>query len=197
MFCLGKVSLGAAIGLVAACGLGSSNAAFADSFQTYVMNQSDGNLFTAGLYSSGDAVLLNEKGFSTSYDTYSRGVLASSSPTKPAGPFDNGSACSVAFGQDTYSGVCNGAYSLFAVTELRPETAGIYIEHNGLFTSVSDGFYGISMAQLNASGDAVFDDLFREQYEQVYNTPTPEPGTWVMLLTGVGAAFVGQRRLFA
>ena len=200
MFCLGKMSLRAAIGLVAVCGLGSSSSAFADTFQTYIITNTDALIHPVGVYSSGEVVLSEESPLSGnfSYDTYSQGVLVSSSPTSPTGPFSNGSACSVSFGVDVYPGICNGGYTLFGVSTINPEPQGVYEEHDGVFTSVSNGFYGIGQAELNASGDAVFDDLSLEQFVQVYNSaPTPEPGTWVLLLTGGGAAFAGQRKLFA
>ena len=194
MFCLGKMSLGAAIGLVAVCGLGSSSSAYADTYQVYDIGDG-GNRYVQGINAKGDVLFYNGNA-GPLYSVFDHGTAVKSS-TSPI-PFtkDDGTACTVAYGGASYAGLCNGAYEAFAIHYANPNS-GLYVGRGGVFNVLDAGNSFVQPFFLNALGDLGYTDIGKDESFQAYNTPTPEPGTWVMLLTGVGVAFVGQRKLFA
>ena len=61
------------------------------------------------------------------------------------------------------------------------------------------GSYAIlSPIYLNDVGDVVFDDVSVEEiYERKAPATTPEPGSWVLLLTGAALGLTLHRRILA
>ena len=59
-------------------------------------------------------------------------------------------------------------------------------------------FHSIANLFLDGRGDIAFADTLNEELYQAYNTtPAPEPGTLVLLATGLGAGIVVQRKMLA
>ena len=197
MTCLGIKSLGAAAMLAVACGLGTSSSAFADSYTVYDIGDG-GNRYVQGIDAKGDVLFYNGNGatYNPLYSVFDHGTAVQSS-TSPI-PFtkDDGTACTIAYGGRSHAGLCNGAYEAFAITIANPNV-GLYVGRDGVFNVLDARYSFIKPFYLNGSGDVGYTDIAGDQSFQAYNTPTPEPGTWVLLLTGVGAAFVGQRKLLA
>ena len=187
--------LGVATMFISALVLVTPTLAHADGYTTYALGglaSSDNGHNIEGIYTNGNVLVENvSAGTMTSYTD---GV--GTTVVDPSMAFDNGSACTVMFEAVSTKGRCNGSFEAVNIksgydTSLYAGTAGDF----SLLTSTSAG--GIGNFYINSVGDVAFDNTYTEQLFQSYAAPTPEPGTWVLLLTGAGAAFIGQRRLIA
>ncbi len=192
MTCLGTKSVGAAMLLVAACVFGNSCSAFADSYQVYDIGDG-GNRYVQGIDAKGDVLFYNGNA-GPLYSVFDHGTAVQSS-TSPI-PFtkDDGTACTVAYGGASHAGLCNGAYEAFAILYANPNS-GLYVGRDGVFNYAGHSF--VQPFFLNALGDIGYTDIGNDMSFQAYNTPTPEPGSWMLLLTGVGAAFAAHRKMLA
>lgn len=196
--CLGVCSIAAAAMLCAA------RPAAADTYALYTLSAANGNTDRA-IYDDGTTMVYSASCAATSwnpcYKTYDHGGLASLSATQPATAWDNGTACTFSVAGLQTSGICNGNYHAFSFSASNPlaqlMSPGVYagaLDDLGLIYSTA--FSSISNLLLNSHGDIAFADTQREELYQAYNTtPTPEPGTLLLLATGLGLGAIVQRKV--
>ena len=178
--------------------------ALADSYQVYSMTHDDGWSAT-GIYSDGSAVVFKNACTPNSWNPcfvgYAQGAAQWSAPTLPGVSFDNATACSFSVAGLRESGLCNGNYEAFVVSESNPlsslMTPGFYAGALDDPTMLlADRYASTSHMDLNSRGDVLFDDVGQEEIYQAYNTtPAPEPAPAVLLATGAAACFLLQRRV--
>lgn len=124
--------------------------------------------------------------------------------TPPNIPFDNGTACTVEVEGYSAAGHCNGDYEIFAFTHFDPLAKllqpGLYgLDEDGIPVFLLNDPYAVtSPLDLNDHGAFAFDDV-NDEYIYSGGTPatTPEPGTWVLLLTGAALGLTLHRRILA
>lgn len=195
--CLGLLS-------VLAVGALGARPAVADSYAVYSVVTDNGRS-TVGIYGDGRSLVWATGCVETNYDacyrTFDHGQLANISATQPTQAFDNGWACTFSVAGFQEAGRCNGNYQAFTVSTFDPLTTlmkpGIYAGALGdPALLMSDAYESAAPMFLNSRGDVLFDDIEQEQIYQAYNTtPTPEPGSMVLLVTGLGAGALLQRRV--
>lgn len=128
------------------------------------------------------------------YESFDKGV--GTAVTSPSMSFDDGTACTVRYGGSSYKGLCNGKYEAFKLPTY--EGSDLYAGLTGQLGLVDSGpIGGIGSFVLNSSGDVAYNNISREELNQAYPVATPEPGTWALMLTGVGVAVVAHRRIVA
>ncbi len=194
--CLGVMS-------VLAMGALGARPAVADSYAVYQLSIANGNVNRA-VYDDGTTMVYGAAcGVSgdACYKTYDHGTIATVSATQPATAWDNGSACSFSVAGYGVSGRCNGNYEAFSFSGSDPlaqvMAPGLYagaLDDLGLV--YGSAYQDIAAVFLNSHGDLAFADTGLEELYQAYNTtPTPEPGSVVLLVTGLTAGALLQRRV--
>lgn len=182
-----------------------STCARADTYTTIqigVLNA--GSAGVAGIDDAGNALYINNSG-NQYYSIYAPdGEVTYRGNTRPAFFVpDDGSSCPVSYMGNTYQGVCNNGYEAVGITSpfnSVPIVNTFVIGHDGTFTTLNLGNPGRLIFQgrtnLNSSGDVAFSVVGQEDSFLAHNTtPTPEPSTWALLLTGVGLISAVRRRL--
>lgn len=156
---------------------------------------SDQGRFAYGLDDAGTVVIDNSLYCPTTcYRTYMSGSYTGTSVMPPDLVFDNGSACPLTItGYVVQAAVCNnGAVLWTGYKKGHQNMVGVYSGLDPATGQVAVGGEGTLL--LNSNGDLVWDDHFTEQiYEAL--VPTPEPGSVVLLATGLlASAAEGMRR---
>ena len=204
LICLGTLTRYATAALVTAASLSClTTSAFADSYDLYVAGPQGGDIYAQGINSSGQALIYDGRGYDApTYYVTDHGNIVSTSHTVPATFVpDNGSACTISYQGVDYAGVCNNGYEAFGQHYIDTSLPfGLIIGQDGVFTEpYTAGFAYIDPRSLflNSSGDVAFLDGFNDSNFQAYNTTTPEPSSYLLLLTGAGLAFAFHRRLLS
>ncbi len=178
--------------------------AAADTYQLDYVSTSNSNIDRA-VYADGSVMVYGSTclvtGGGPCYRTYDHGEQTSVSSVQPTLATDNGSACSFSVAGIEESGRCNGNYEAFSISGSDPlakfMTPGVYAGALDDPTLVySDPYQNIAALFLNGTGDVVFEDTGSDEIWQGYDTtPTPEPGTMLLVLSGAGVGLVGVRRI--
>lgn len=169
----------------------------ADTFTTYSFS-SVNPWFPYGIDAAGDVVLWNfELNF---YQEWNAGVLLATTATVPAGfVADNGSSCALPPVADAIGpAVCNGSREVYALNLGTPNEPVYEIfpgsPANGQLAASGVPYNG-GPVYLNSAGDIFYVDGLHEVYREVIDTPgVPEPGSLVLLATGMAAAMTTLRR---
>lgn len=189
--------------LVLGAGVFGARPALADTYSVYTVSLANGNIDQA-VFGDGTAMVYGSScgaGGDRCYKTYDHGQLATVSSTQPATAWDNGSACTFSVAGYQVSGRCNGNYEAFAFSMSNPLAK---VMAPGLYAGALDDLglvYGspyqdLAAVFLNSHGDLAFADTGLEELYQAYNTtPAPEPGSMVLLVTGLGMGVLLQRRV--
>lgn len=188
-----------------ACLSSTTTSAFADTYTVYDANPANsGSTYIVAINAIGQVIADNTP--LLEYTVYDHGVGTPVGSSVPASFIpDNGSSCLVSYQGTSYQGVCNNGYEAIHVEAILQADEAI-VGHDGSFTMIgnlsdfSDPYHYVDPHQifLNSSGDVAYNDIGLEDPSiQAYNTTTPEPSSYVLLLTGVGLACVGHRRLIA
>lgn len=184
--------------------LGTARPAAADTYALYTLSAANGNSDRA-IYDDGTAMVYGSTCAATSGDpcfkNYDHGSLMTLSASQPATAWDNGTACTFSVAGYQTSGRCNGNYHAFSFGASDPLAQllapGVYagaFDDPGLIYGTA--FHSIANLLLNSHGDIAFADTQLEEVYQAYNTtPAPEPGTMVLLATGLGLGVMLQRRV--
>lgn len=197
--------------------------AHADTYEFFGLgNDATGGSFISvyGITDSGAVVLLQtfhagvpqcaNSGICTEYETFVNGVMVSESATPPNLVYDNGTPCvpTTSFPATAAgAGVCNNGHEVYAATPAitGSPTYGSWAYFDG--PDITDAFSyaptSVDEVVLNSSGDFAFDESLPNGYPgllvealDLTTTPTPEPGSIILLGTGLLAAGTLRRRFF-
>lgn len=193
-----------ALSAITGMALFADRTAVADTYSTEYLAIGNAN-GPVGIYAD-SSVLIHfgfcaEEAGNACYRHYQDGPTTSSL-TEPNIPFDNGINCAVSFSGFQEYGRCNGNYDVFSFSisdplsqQLKP---GIYAGEVGGWQSLiySSSFPGLTALDLNQQGSVLFESGTAESIYEAYNTtPAPEPGSMVLLVTGLAAGVLVQRRV--
>jgi MYXO-CTERM domain-containing protein len=186
--------------LTALLALVSATHARADTYNVVSLT-SDQSYFFGGMNDLGTVVIENNLNCSpaTCYYTFLNGTSTGHTTTAPTITLDDGTACTptVPAGGSVGFGVCNNGRDAFTGTLTSSQS------HSDVYAGLSDTIVaansGGGAIYMNALGDIVFDDIYSEEWYEaidVTTAPTPEPGSFVLLATGLLAlaAAVSIRR---
>ena len=183
----------ATIIVFAFCVFTSSNIAVADTYQIFTLISDSGYNF-AGMDSSGNVAISHPTdpvfcGTPTCniYYNFSDGVLTSTSFTPPTFIPDNGTPCipTLPPGASAFSGVCNNGREAFSGF-LTPGQVIPGIFGGPPFAQVARFSDGLIF--MNANGDIVFNDPYRENWNEAIDLTTratPEPSNLLLFGTGI------------
>jgi hypothetical protein len=156
----------------------------------------DNNRTINGIDNLGAVVIFN--GTLSEYQTYSNGVLVSTTSTLPNLTYDDGTPCSVpsGFTVDSVS-VCNNGRTGFG-SRANPNS-----DENGVYTGPVNSLtlvepFGQNVAAfLNSSGDFAWSDPFIEENFEAIDLTTPEPNSLLLVGTGCLSLFCVLRKKLA
>jgi hypothetical protein len=173
--------------------------AHADSYNIYHLTGDNGyNLI--GINAAGDVVIESPFGCSDSdpnrcYEIFSAGELISESDTIDGFAFDNGVSCVFEATSNEYlvgRSVCNSGEQIAGVRD-NGETEIIALLPGGndlILNGTADVLF------VNAAGDIAVVNGFNDEIDEV--VPSPEPATFLLLLTAAaGLIFILRRRTWA
>ncbi len=177
----------------------------ADTYQILNLG-TDANWFFYGMDDSGTAVLRAESGpFSCSlslpcYNTFVNGASTGYTTTAPTLGYDNGFSCTpiLPAGATSQRAVCNnGRQGFSGFLSSGQELPNVYTgpdSASGPLTELQ-AYSGEGPIFMNSQGDLVWDDHFSETFvEAIDLTQIPEPGSILLLGTGIIAAAGSMRR---
>jgi hypothetical protein len=178
-----------------------SPSASADTYQLFNLGP-DNSMAFLGLSSSGLA-FFESPGYEpacnndTCYFTYSDGVRISTSATAPTFTVDNGTTCSPILppGWFSYNAVCNNDRVAFTGEYGGYLPMGVFFTTNPTPPTLPN--IGGSGIWMNSIGDVIFDDGFQDNWWEAVDLNTlvtPEPGSLVLLATGILALAIAFRR---
>ena len=173
---------------------------FADTYQLFNLG-ADNSMSFLDLSSTGlaffDNTLDTACAGGTCYFTYFDGARISTSSTAPSFTPDNGSVCSPTLpaGWLAFRAVCNNGHVAWTGTYNGNPPTEVYFTTNPTPPTILTQLGGSSIF-LNSIGDVIFDDGFGDNwYEAVdLTTLTPEPGSLLLLATGILALVLTFRR---
>jgi hypothetical protein len=189
----------------------SASHSYADTYTFFDLGSADDGRDPLGITSTGTVVISAQGGpcgspINTCFETYTNGVLVAFSTTNPGLVYDNGSPCtptvSPAIGSTNVAEAsCNGAREVFGTGHFAPSPF-----ENSIFDGPNPSNFVASHSvdtpfRLNASGDfvVVADQITFPSDGEIFeaiDTTVPEPGSILLLDTGVLAAAGAMRRRF-
>jgi PEP-CTERM motif len=186
--------------------------ALADSYTIFNLGNDNGRGIY-GIDATGDVVTWGNTGCGTSavcYTTYVDGVATSDASTAPSFAYDNGTACSSSpAGFNAPKSVCNNGWiGLESVYSPNGDANGVYLGSESDPDFLSGG--SADHVYLNAVGDfAWVNGMDDQMYVAILNSApalglfvqpevatatTPEPGTLLLVATGLVGITLGVRR---
>jgi hypothetical protein len=185
----------AAICALAAILFALTPCAHADTYQLFNLGEDNGMSFL-GLNSSGLA-FFGGVSYPASYFTYFDGARIGTSATAPTFTVDNGTICAPTLpaGWQAFRAVCNNGRVAWTGTYGGNPPTGVYFTTNPTTPTVLPQLGG-SGIWMNSIGDVIFDDAFQDNWWEAVdlNTLAPEPGSLVLLATGILALAITLRR---
>ena len=197
--------------------LGSVRPALADSYTVFGLGSDNGHRIY-GIDTAGDVVVWNGNGcdtpVSTCYVTYTNGIATSQSATAPDLVYDDGTSCdSTPAGFNASKSVCNNGWiGLGTLYNPNGNPNGVYVGSGSdlrfLHSGSADQIFLNSLGDL-AWTDGVDDELYVAianytprlqtgdlsfEENSVAADPTPEPGSLLLVVTGLLLFIASVRR---
>jgi hypothetical protein len=168
-----------------------ARSASADTYTIYDLGDSNARGIY-GLSTTGDVVIFQQSCgvFGPScYMTYDNGVAVSDSATAPSLTYDDGTPCSsTPAGFNASKKTCNnGVVGMGSLYNPNGDPNGVYLGSGDTLQLLHGG--SADQVFLNASGDFAWTDGNNEEIFEAVDTSksiaTPEPGTWLLVGTGL------------
>jgi hypothetical protein len=168
-----------------------ARSASADTYTIYDLGDSNARGIY-GLTTAGSVVVFQQScgAFGPScYLTYANGVAVSDSSTAPGLAYDDGTSCtSTPAGFNAAKKTCNnGLVGMGSLYNPNGDPNGVYIGSGDTLQLLHGG--SADQVFLNASGDFAWTDGNSEEIFEAVDTSksiaTPEPGTWLLVGTGL------------
>jgi hypothetical protein len=183
--------LSGAVAVAALVFIASPQSALADTYTIYDLGDSNARGIY-GMSNTGSVVVFQEScgAFGPScYMTYANGVAVSDSATAPGLTYDDGTPCSsTPAGFNASKKTCNnGVVGLGSLYNPNGDPNGVYIGSGDTLQLLHGG--SADQVFLNSSGDFAWTDGNTEEIFEAVDTSksisTPEPGTWLLVGTGL------------
>jgi hypothetical protein len=192
--------LSSAVTVIAIALICSARPAYADSYTIYDLGDSNARGIY-GMGTTGDVVVFQESCgvFGPScYVTYANGVAVSESSTKPSLTYDDGTPCaSTPTGFNASKKTCNnGLIGLGSLYNPNGDPNGVYVGSGDNLQLLHGG--SADQVFLNSLGDFAWtdgnsDEIF-EAVDSSRSAATPEPGTLLLVATGLLTFMAAVRR---